>query len=96
MAAKLNMQERESALAEIGQWEWDVKRDAIARSFTFQDFSAAFAFMTRVALAAEKADHHPEWSNVWNKVFVLLTTHDAGGLTQEDIDLAKVIDGFVS
>src|SRR5436190_1818443 len=75
MVAKLNMQERESALAEIGQWEWDVKRDAIARSFTFQDFSAAFAFMTRVALAAEQADHHPEWSNVYNKVYILLTTH---------------------
>jgi 4a-hydroxytetrahydrobiopterin dehydratase len=96
MAAKLNMQERETALAGIGDWEWDVKRDAIARSFTFQDFSAAFAFMTRVALAAEKADHHPEWSNVWNKVYILLTTHDAGGLTQKDIDLAKVIDSFVS
>jgi 4a-hydroxytetrahydrobiopterin dehydratase len=95
MVAKLNMQERESALAEIGQWEWDVKRDAIARSFTFQDFSAAFAFMTRVALAAEQADHHPEWSNVYNKVYILLTTHSAGGLTQKDIDLANVIDGFV-
>ena len=93
--AKLNMQERESALAEISQWEWDVKRDAIARSFTFQDFSAAFAFMTRVALAAEQADHHPEWSNVYNKVYILLTTHSAGGLTQKDIDLAKAIDGFV-
>ena len=95
MVAKLNMQEREGALAEISQWEWDVKRDAIARSFTFQDFSAAFAFMTRVALAAEQADHHPEWSNVYNKVYILLTTHSAGGLTQKDIDLAKVIDGFV-
>ena len=96
MVAKLSMQERETALAEISQWEWDVKRDAIARAFTFHDFSAAFAFMTRVALAAEQADHHPEWSNVWNKVYVLLTTHDAGGLTQKDIDLAKKIDGFVS
>jgi len=95
MVAKLNMQERESALAEIGQWEWDVKRDAIARSFTFQDFSAAFAFMTRVALAAEQADHHPEWSNVYNKVYILLTTHSAGGLTEKDIALARVIDGFV-
>lgn len=96
MVAKLNMQERESALTEIPQWEWDVKRDAIARAFTFQDFSAAFGFMSRVALAAEKADHHPEWSNVYNKVYILLTTHSAGGLTQKDIDLAKVIDGFVS
>ena len=95
MVAKLNMQERETAMAEIAQWEWDVKRDAIARSFTFQDFSAAFAFMTRVALAAEQADHHPEWSNVYNKVYILLTTHSAGGLTEKDINLAKAIDGFV-
>ena len=96
MADRLGMQEREAALAEVPQWEWDVKRDAIARSFTFQDFSAAFAFMTRVALAAEQADHHPEWSNVWNKVYVLLTTHDAKGLTRKDVDLAKAIDSFVS
>ena len=92
--AKLSMQEREKALAEIKGWEWDVKRDAIARSYKFADFSEAFAFMTRVAIAAEQADHHPEWSNVYNKVYVLLTTHDAGGLTRKDIDLAKRIDGF--
>ena len=92
MAAKLNMQERETALAGIGDWEWDVKRDAIARSFTFQDFSAAFAFMTRVALAAEKMDHHPEWSNVYNKVRITLTTHSAGGLTEKDTKLAEKID----
>jgi 4a-hydroxytetrahydrobiopterin dehydratase len=96
MAEKLGMREREIALAEIPEWEWDVKRDAIARAFTFQDFSTAFGFMTRVALAAEQADHHPEWSNVWNKVYVLLTTHDAKGLTRKDIDLAKAIDRFVS
>ena len=89
------MQERESALAEVPGWDWDVKRDAIARSYTFKDFSQAFSFMTRVALAAEKADHHPEWSNVWNKVYVLLTTHSAGGLTRKDIELAKVIDALV-
>ena len=94
MVAKLSMQARESALQEIPGWEWDVKRDAIARSFVFRDFSAAFAFMTRVAMAAEQADHHPEWSNVWNKVYILLTTHDSGGLTRKDVDLAKVIDGF--
>ena len=92
MVAKLNMQERESALAEIGQWEWDVKRDAIARSFTFQDFSAAFAFMTRVALAAEQADHHPEWSNVYSRLDIWLTTHDADGVSQRDIVLAQEID----
>ena len=96
MAEKLSMQERESALTEVPQWEWDVKRDAIARSFAFQDFSSAFAFMARVALAAEQADHHPEWSNVYNKVYVLLTTHDAGGLTRKDVELAKRIDSFLS
>jgi 4a-hydroxytetrahydrobiopterin dehydratase len=90
--AKLNMQERENALAELPEWEWDVKRDAIARSYTFADFSEAFGFMTRVAMEAEKADHHPEWSNVWNKVYILLTTHSAGGLTAKDTALAKRID----
>ena len=93
MIAKLSMQEREAALGELDPaWEWDVKRDAIARSFRFQDFQEAFAFMTRVALAAEKADHHPEWTNVYNRVDILLTTHDAGGLTRRDAELAKSID----
>jgi 4a-hydroxytetrahydrobiopterin dehydratase len=96
MVAKLSMQEREAALPEVPDWEWDVKRDAIARSYTFKDFSEAFAFMTRVAMEAEKADHHPEWSNVWNKVYILLTTHSAKGLTRKDIDLAKKIDAMVS
>ena len=63
-------------------------RNGIARSFRFADFGAAFAFMTRVALAAEKADHHPEWSNVWNRVDILLSTHSAGGVTGKDIALA--------
>ncbi len=66
--------------------------NAIERRYVFADFVAAFAFMTRVALLAEKADHHPEWSNVWNKVEILLTTHDAGGLTAKDFALAKAID----
>jgi 4a-hydroxytetrahydrobiopterin dehydratase len=93
--AKLSMQERENALSGIPEWEWDVKRDAITRNFTFKDFSEAFAFMTRVAMAAESADHHPEWSNVYNRVYILLTTHSASGLTQKDVDLAKAIDGFL-
>lgn len=59
---------------------------------SFADFNAAFAFMTHVALLAEKADHHPEWSNVWNKVDIVLTTHDAGGLSQHDLSLARAID----
>jgi 4a-hydroxytetrahydrobiopterin dehydratase len=68
------------------------ERDAITREFVFPDFNRAFAFMTQVALAAEKADHHPEWSNVYNKVRVTLSTHDAGGVTQKDLDLARFID----
>ncbi len=95
MVAKLSMKEREAALVGLPEWEWDIKRDAISRSFRFKDFSEAFAFMTRVAMAAEKADHHPEWSNVWNRVDITLTTHDAAGLTTRDIALAKNIDNMV-
>jgi 4a-hydroxytetrahydrobiopterin dehydratase len=73
---------------------WTLAPDglAISRSLKFSDFNAAFSFMTRVALAAEKADHHPEWSNVWNRVDIRLTTHDAGGLTEKDFTLAAFID----
>ena len=67
-------------------------RPAISRSLTFADFNAAFGFMTRVALLADKVDHHPEWSNVYNRVEVLLTTHDAGGVTSNDVDMARFID----
>ena len=84
------------ALSELPGWTYDETRRGIARSFRFRDFSQAFAFMTRVALAAEQADHHPEWSNVWNGVDILLTTHSAGGLTQKDVDLAKRIDAFAA
>jgi 4a-hydroxytetrahydrobiopterin dehydratase len=73
-------------------WNRDEKRDAITREYVFKDFNGAFAFMTQVALAAEKADHHPEWFNVYNKVRVTLTTHDAGGVTQKDLDLARFAD----
>jgi len=73
-------------------WARESSRDAIQREFVFKDFNQAFAFMTQVALAAEKADHHPEWSNVYNKVRVTLSTHDAGGVTQKDLDLARFID----
>lgn len=92
---QLSEEERAAALDGLDDWDFDEARDAICRSFTFADFSAAFAFMTRVALLAEKADHHPEWSNVWNRVDILLTTHDAGGLSHRDVALAEAIDILV-
>ena len=95
MATKLDGEARGKALAEIAAWTPVDGRDAIRREFRFKDFSEAFGFMTRVALAAEKADHHPEWENVWNRVVVTLSTHDAGGLTERDVRLAKVIDSLV-
>ena len=94
--AKLGPGERETALGELPGWTWDESRDAIARSFRFKDFSQAFAFMTRVALAAEQADHHPEWTNVWNRVDVTLTTHDANGLTAKDVALARKMDSIAN
>ena len=91
----LSQAEREDALEGLPEWDFDEGRDAILRSFVFADFVEAFGFMTRVALLAEKADHHPEWSNVWNRVEIALTTHDAGGLSHRDIELAEAIDGLV-
>lgn len=80
------------ALGAVPSWTLDAGAKSIRRSLKFADFNAAFGFMTQVALAAEKADHHPEWSNVWNRVDITLTTHDAGGLTQKDFALAAFID----
>jgi 4a-hydroxytetrahydrobiopterin dehydratase len=80
------------ALRQLEGWRAAEGRDAIQKSFKFGDFSAAFAFMTRVALKAEQMDHHPEWSNVYNKVDVTLATHDAGGVTQLDVALARFMD----
>ena len=88
----LDPQRVREALAGFSQWQHDATRGAIRRSFRFTDFAQAFGFMTQVALAAEKADHHPEWTNVYNRVDITLTTHDAGGLTQRDFDLARQID----
>jgi len=90
--AVLSETDRAEALRSLDGWTWDADRNGIARRLTFADFGAAFAFMTRVALEAEKADHHPDWSNVWNRVDILLSTHDAGGVTQKDIALARRID----
>lgn len=95
MVQQLSEQERAEALDALDDWDYDEARDAITRSFSFDDFSQAFAFMTRVALIAEKADHHPEWSNVWNRVEILLTTHDAGGLSARDVAMAEAIDSLV-
>ncbi len=92
----LSESERDAALATLDGWAFDAGRNGIAKRFTFADFPAAFAFMTRVALAAEKADHHPDWSNVWNRVDVLLSTHDAGGVTEKDIALAAKIDAVAA
>jgi 4a-hydroxytetrahydrobiopterin dehydratase len=95
MIAKLNDQEREAALIALPDWKYDPARDAISRSIRFDDFVAAFGFMTRVALVAEKADHHPEWSNVYNRVDILLTTHDAKGLSARDTAMAAAIDALL-
>ena len=78
-------------LTRLPAWRLLDDRDAITRTFTFKDFNAAFGFMTRVALVAERMNHHPEWLNVWNRVEVVLSSHDAGGLTQLDIELAHRI-----
>jgi 4a-hydroxytetrahydrobiopterin dehydratase len=89
----------DGARARLGEtlplWAMQSQRDAIVRSFQFADFSAAWGFMTRVALLAEQQDHHPEWSNVYNKVEITLSTHDAGGLSKRDLKLANAIDKLV-
>ena len=92
MADKLTAKDRAAALTKLPGWKLVDGRDAIARTFTFADFNAAFGFMTRAALVAEKMNHHPEWSNVYKTVSVTLSTHDAGGLTALDIQLAEAMD----
>lgn len=85
-----------AALERLDGWRAVEGRDAIAKTFRFQDFNAAFGFMTRVALAAEKLDHHPEWSNVYNRVDAVLATHDAEGVTELDVTLARMMDAAAS
>jgi 4a-hydroxytetrahydrobiopterin dehydratase len=92
MTEKLVGPARTAALATLKGWTEVQGRDAITRTFEFKDFNQAFGFMTRAALVAEKSDHHPEWFNVYKKVEVTLSTHDAGGLTQKDIALATAMD----
>ena len=89
---QLSYAEREEALASLLGWVLREDSLAISRQFTFGNFSEAFAFMTRIALLAEKQDHHPEWSNVYNRLAITLTTHDAGGLSERDIRMARAID----
>ena len=91
---RLAREEIDQRLAALPDWE--LQGDKLCRSCRFADFSAAFAFMTRVALAAEQMDHHPEWSNVYNRVDIALTTHDAGGISELDFDLAVRIDALLS
>ena len=92
MAEKLEGAARDAALASLDDWALVEGRDAITRTFQFADFNAAFGFMSRVALKAEAMNHHPEWFNVWNRVEVTLSTHDAGGLTVLDMELAAFMD----
>jgi 4a-hydroxytetrahydrobiopterin dehydratase len=95
MPKKLDDDARTTALAALAGWSEVDGREAIQKSFKFADFNAAFAFMTRVALMAEKMDHHPEWFNVYNRVDVTLATHDAGGVTQLDIDMARFMNSAI-
>ena len=81
-----------AALKQLKGWVETPGRDAIAKTYRFPDFNTAFGFMTRIALKADQMDHHPEWSNVYNKVEVVLTTHDAGGVTEKDVTLAQFMD----
>lgn len=92
MAQKLAAESRKAALARLSGWSEVSGRDAISKTFTFKNFNEAFGFMTRAALVAEKMDHHPEWFNVYKKVEVTLSTHDAGGVTALDIKLAEAMD----
>jgi len=92
MAQKLDEDARTALLARFPDWAHEPARDAITRRFTFDDFAQAFGFMASVAIIAEKMDHHPEWSNVYNRVDILLTTHDADGLSERDAKLAEAIE----
>ena len=92
---ELSQEERDSWMRALPEWSLSREGKAIERSFEFADFSEAFAFIARVALIAEKRDHHPEWFNVYNKVDVTLTTHDAGGLSLKDMKMAKAIGALL-
>ncbi|SEH20293.1 pterin-4-alpha-carbinolamine dehydratase [Sphingopyxis sp. YR583] len=95
MVQKLDDAARTALLARFPEWGHEPKRDAITRQFRFEDFAQAFGFMASVAIIAEKMDHHPEWSNVYNSVDILLTTHDADGLSERDAKLAEAIEALL-
>jgi 4a-hydroxytetrahydrobiopterin dehydratase len=92
MAGRLSPAERQAALKRLSGWKEVEGREAIAKRFTFADFNEAFGFMARVALVAEKMDHHPEWTNVYKTVDVTLSSHDAGGVSERDIKLAEAME----
>lgn len=94
MATKLTDGELSLALSRVPDWHFDAAANALVRDFRFNSFTDAFAFMTKVALLAEAADHHPDWRNVYNRVHIALSTHSAGGVTEKDVALAEDIDGL--
>ena len=94
MRTKLSLEDVEARLAELPGWKLRSDGGALTRTFQFADFSAAWAFMSRVALLAEQMDHHPEWFNVYSRVDITLSTHDAGGLSERDVRLARAIDDW--
>jgi 4a-hydroxytetrahydrobiopterin dehydratase len=96
MIQKLTTEERATTLAQLNGWQIVKDRDAIQRTLKFADFNEAFGFMTRVAIKAQEMDHHPEWFNVYNKVDITLSTHEANGLTERDIQLASFIDSITA
>lgn len=95
MILPLPAAEREAALRHLPEWTYDEARHALFREIRLGDFGETFALMTRIAIVAEKADHHPEWSNVYNRLSIWLTTHDAGGVSARDVALAKAIDAML-
>ncbi|WP_372460548.1 4a-hydroxytetrahydrobiopterin dehydratase [Paraburkholderia unamae] len=96
MINRLTSEERASQLADLRGWQSVAGRDAIQRHFRFADFNEAFGFMTRVAIKAQEMDHHPEWFNVYNRVEITLSTHEADGLTSRDVELARFIDSIAA
>jgi 4a-hydroxytetrahydrobiopterin dehydratase len=93
---KLDAKARAAAMKKLKGWKNVKGRDAIAKSFKFENFNEAFGFMTRVAIKAQEMDHHPEWSNVYNVVRITLSSHDANGVTQRDVELARFIDSIAN